>query len=123
MKKNQIHYFVQEKIKRKKRKELNLVVVLMKMAIHSIQQHQLMVNIFVIIIFHYKIYFNINFNIIDYDSEEVLTYERVVLYYPHASHKRPVVLIGPPNIGRHELRQRLMQDSERFAAAIPRKLK
>lgn len=57
---------------------------------------------------------------LDYDSEEVLTYEEVALYYPRANHKRPVVLIGPPNIGRHELRQRLMQDSERFAAAIPR---
>ncbi|KAL6436719.1 hypothetical protein ACFW04_004864 [Cataglyphis niger] len=55
----------------------------------------------------------------DYDSEEVLTYEEVALYYPRANHKRPIVLIGPPNIGRHELRQRLMQDSERFAAAIP----
>lgn len=58
---------------------------------------------------------------LDYDSEEVLTYEEVALYYPRANHKRPIVLIGPPNIGRHELRQRLMQDSERFAAAIPRK--
>jgi hypothetical protein len=58
----------------------------------------------------------------DYDSEEVLTYEEVALYYPRANHKRPIVLIGPPNIGRHELRQKLMQDSERFAAAIPRKL-
>lgn len=58
----------------------------------------------------------------DYDSEEILTYEEVALYYPRANHKRPVVLIGPPNIGRHELRQRLMEDSERFAAAIPRKL-
>jgi len=57
----------------------------------------------------------------DYDSEEVLTYEEVALYYPRANHKRPIVLIGPPNIGRHELRQKLMQDSERFAAAIPRK--
>ncbi|XP_058792449.1 uncharacterized protein LOC131664960 isoform X3 [Phymastichus coffea] len=55
----------------------------------------------------------------DYDSEEVLTYEEVALYYPRANHKRPIVLIGPPNIGRHELRQRLMQDSEKFAAAIP----
>ena len=26
---------------------------------------------------------------------------------------------GPPNIGRHELRQRLMADSGRFSAAIP----
>ncbi|XP_066598306.1 uncharacterized protein [Prorops nasuta] len=55
----------------------------------------------------------------DYDNDEVLTYEEVALYYPRADHKRPIVLIGPPNIGRHELRQRLMQNSERFAAAIP----
>nr|XP_023013161.1 MAGUK p55 subfamily member 5-A isoform X3 [Leptinotarsa decemlineata]XP_023013162.1 MAGUK p55 subfamily member 5-A isoform X3 [Leptinotarsa decemlineata]XP_023013163.1 MAGUK p55 subfamily member 5-A isoform X3 [Leptinotarsa decemlineata] len=55
----------------------------------------------------------------EYDPEEILTYEEVSLYYPRANNKRPVVLIGPPNIGRHELRQRLMEDSERFAAAIP----
>lgn len=53
---------------------------------------------------------------------EILTYEEVTLYYPRSSHKRPIVLIGPPNIGRHELRQRLMADSDRFAAAVPRKL-
>jgi hypothetical protein len=58
----------------------------------------------------------------DYDVDEILTYEEVSLYYPRANHKRPIVLIGPPNIGRHELRQRLMEDAERFAAAIPRKL-
>ncbi|XP_069671483.1 protein PALS1-like isoform X2 [Periplaneta americana] len=55
----------------------------------------------------------------DYDVDEILTYEEVSLYYPRANHKRPIVLIGPPNIGRHELRQRLMEDAERFAAAIP----
>lgn len=54
--------------------------------------------------------------------DEILTYEEVSLYYPRANHKRPIVLIGPPNIGRHELRQRLMEDAERFAAAIPRML-
>ena len=48
------------------------------------------------------------------------TYEEVGLYYPRANHKRPIVLIGPPNIGRKELREMLMQDSERFAPAIPR---
>lgn len=57
----------------------------------------------------------------DEPESEVLTYEEVTLYYPRASHKRPIVLIGPPSIGRHELRQRLMSDSDRFAAAIPRK--
>ncbi|KAL3265893.1 hypothetical protein HHI36_010084 [Cryptolaemus montrouzieri] len=55
----------------------------------------------------------------DYDPDEILTYEEVSLYYPRANSKRPIVLIGPPNIGRHELRQRLMEDAERFAAAIP----
>ncbi|KAJ9589661.1 hypothetical protein L9F63_017150 [Diploptera punctata] len=55
----------------------------------------------------------------DYEADEILTYEEVSLYYPRANHKRPIVLIGPPNIGRHELRQRLMEDAERFAAAIP----
>lgn len=33
--------------------------------------------------------------------------------------QRPIVLIGPTNIGRHELRQKLMMDTERFAAAVP----
>ncbi|XP_025203537.1 MAGUK p55 subfamily member 5 isoform X3 [Melanaphis sacchari] len=55
----------------------------------------------------------------EYEVEEILTYEEVALYYPRANHKRPIVLIGPPNIGRHELRQRLMEDRDRFAAAIP----
>ncbi|CAH0393662.1 unnamed protein product [Bemisia tabaci] len=55
----------------------------------------------------------------DYNIEEILTYEEVALYFPKSDHKRPIVLIGPPNIGRHELRQRLMEDAERFAAAIP----
>ncbi|XP_013162148.1 PREDICTED: MAGUK p55 subfamily member 5-like isoform X2 [Papilio xuthus] len=55
----------------------------------------------------------------EYEQEEILTYEEVALYYPRASHKRPIVLIGPPNIGRHELRQRLMEDAARFAAAVP----
>lgn len=58
----------------------------------------------------------------DYDPEEILTYEEVSLFYPRADKKRPIVLIGPPDIGRHELRQRLMENSERFAAAIPRKI-
>lgn len=61
------------------------------------------------------------FDSTDFDAEEIPTYEEVALYYPRTSFKRPVVLIGPPNIGRHELRQRLMQESDRFAAAVPRK--
>ena len=56
------------------------------------------------------------------DAPETIAYEEVALYYPRSDRKRPVVLIGPPNIGRHELRQRLMQEGDRFAAAIPREL-
>lgn len=50
----------------------------------------------------------------------MLTYEEVALYYPKANRKRPIVLIGPSNVGRHELRQKLMEDTLRFAAAVPR---
>ena len=55
------------------------------------------------------------------DPENFIAYEEVALYYPRAERKRPIVLIGPPNIGRHELRQRLMLDVDRFQQAIPRK--
>jgi len=51
-----------------------------------------------------------------------LSYEEVALYYPQPNRKRPIILIGPPNVGRQELRQRLMEsDPDRFAAAVPRK--
>ena len=41
------------------------------------------------------------------------------LFGSFVAKQRPIVLIGPTNIGRHELRQRLMLDTERFAAAVP----
>lgn len=54
------------------------------------------------------------------EANEILTYEEVALYYPQPNRKRPIVLIGPPNVGRQELRLRLMEsDPERFAAAVP----
>ena len=57
------------------------------------------------------------------ESEEILSYEEVIQYYPEPNRRRPIVLIGPPNVGRHELRQRLMEsDFDRFAAAVPRKI-
>ena len=52
----------------------------------------------------------------------MLSYEEMALYYPEPNRRRPIILIGPPNVGRHELRQRLMEsDFDRFAAAVPRK--
>ncbi|XP_067941290.1 protein PALS1-like [Watersipora subatra] len=54
------------------------------------------------------------------DTDDILTYEEVTQYFPQPNRKRPIVLIGPPDVGRKELRQRLLEtDSERFAAAIP----
>ncbi|TRY61093.1 hypothetical protein TCAL_07862 [Tigriopus californicus] len=53
------------------------------------------------------------------ELDDIIAYEEVTLYYPRSDRKRPVVLIGPPNIGRQELRQRLMTNSDRFSAAIP----
>ena len=46
----------------------------------------------------------------------------MALYYPQANQKRPLILVGPPSIGRHELRLHLLEDKNRFAAAVPRKL-
>ncbi|ESO02234.1 hypothetical protein HELRODRAFT_161478 [Helobdella robusta] len=51
---------------------------------------------------------------------EFLTYEEVDLLEPDPSFKRPIVLIGPRDVGRQELRQRLMEsDFDKFAPAIP----
>lgn len=50
--------------------------------------------------------------------DEILTYEEVVLYKP--SQKRPIILIGPHSIGRHELRKKLMQTyPSMFEVAVP----
>ncbi|GCC42961.1 hypothetical protein chiPu_0027215, partial [Chiloscyllium punctatum] len=55
-----------------------------------------------------------------YDNDEILTYEEMSLYHQPASRKRPIVLIGPPNCGQNELRQKLMErEVDRFALAVP----
>lgn len=57
---------------------------------------------------------------LDAYSEEVLTYEEVRPYKPPINRKRPIVLIGPHSIGRHELRKRLMQSNPSlFEVAVP----
>jgi len=50
---------------------------------------------------------------------DIPPYEEMALYYPQANQKRPLILVGPPSIGRHELRLRLLEDKNRFAAAVP----
>lgn len=53
------------------------------------------------------------------ETEEPSTYEEVGLYQPEPHSKRPVVLIGPPHVGRQELKQRLLESDRRFKAAVP----
>ncbi|XP_059176426.1 protein PALS1-like isoform X2 [Physella acuta] len=54
------------------------------------------------------------------DSEEILTYEEIAKYYPQPNRKRPIVLIGPSNVGRNELQHRLLDtDPDRFGTPVP----
>ena len=58
----------------------------------------------------------------DFDREEIATYEEVARLFPRPGVFRPVVLIGPPGVGRNELKRRLMAlDSDRYKATVPRK--
>ncbi|CAF0929391.1 unnamed protein product [Didymodactylos carnosus] len=43
---------------------------------------------------------------------DIFTYIHIQWYIPRSDRKRPIVLIGPSSIGRHELRQRLMLSSD-----------
>ncbi|XP_011263301.1 MAGUK p55 subfamily member 7 isoform X4 [Camponotus floridanus] len=56
----------------------------------------------------------------DFDREEVPTYEEVAKLYPRPGLYRPVVLIGPPGVGRNELKRRLMAtDTEKYKTPVP----
>ncbi|KAH3748021.1 MAGUK p55 subfamily member 7-like [Dreissena polymorpha] len=56
----------------------------------------------------------------EYDVEDIPTYEEVDLYQPNADVFRPVVLIGPPGVGRHELKRRLLShDPDLFEEVVP----
>lgn len=53
-------------------------------------------------------------------DSEILIYEDMVRIFPDPRKKRPIVLIGPPKIGRLEIRQRMISKyNGRFAAPIP----
>lgn len=56
----------------------------------------------------------------DFDREEVPTYEEVAKLYPRPGLYRPVVLIGPPGVGRNELKRRLVAtDAEKYKTPVP----
>ncbi|KPP60650.1 hypothetical protein Z043_121328, partial [Scleropages formosus] len=55
-----------------------------------------------------------------HENEDIHTYEEMALYHQPATCKRPIALIGPPNCGHNELRQRLLSsDPQRFSIAVP----
>lgn len=53
-----------------------------------------------------------------FGPEEIQYYEEVGTYYPKECGKRPIILVGPKNIGQREIVARLLQDKNRFASAI-----
>ncbi|XP_076272184.1 membrane palmitoylated protein 7-like protein metro isoform X3 [Rhynchophorus ferrugineus] len=56
----------------------------------------------------------------DFDRELIATYEEVAKLYPRPRVYRPVVLIGPPGVGRNELKRRLIDtDPEKYRTPTP----
>lgn len=56
----------------------------------------------------------------DYDRDEIHTYEEVARLYPRTGQFRPIVLIGPPGVGRNELKRRLIElDPDKYKTTIP----
>ncbi|CAL4064335.1 unnamed protein product, partial [Meganyctiphanes norvegica] len=56
----------------------------------------------------------------DFDREEVPTYEEVARLYPRPGLPRPIVLIGPPGVGRNELKRRTIAlDDMKFKSPVP----
>ncbi|CAG9771119.1 unnamed protein product [Ceutorhynchus assimilis] len=56
----------------------------------------------------------------DFDRELIATYEEVAKLYPRPGVYRPIVLIGPPGVGRNELKRRLIDtDPGKFRTPTP----
>lgn len=56
----------------------------------------------------------------DFDREEIATYEEVAKLYPRPGIYRPIVLIGPPGVGRNELRRRLIAlQPDKYKSPVP----
>jgi hypothetical protein len=56
----------------------------------------------------------------DFDREMIATYEEVAKLYPRPGVYRPIVLIGPPGVGRNELIRRLIsRDPEKYRSPVP----
>ncbi|XP_022098714.1 MAGUK p55 subfamily member 7-like isoform X2 [Acanthaster planci] len=55
----------------------------------------------------------------EFAQHEIMTYEEVIPYLA-TEHPRPIVLVGPPGVGRNELKRRMMATNpDRYQPAIP----
>ncbi|CAB0003546.1 unnamed protein product [Nesidiocoris tenuis] len=56
----------------------------------------------------------------DFAREEIATYEEVAKLYPRPGLYRPLALVGPPGVGRSELKRRLMATSpSKYRSPVP----
>ena len=59
----------------------------------------------------------------DFDREELATYEEVARLFPRPGFFRPIILVGPPGVGRNEIKRRIIAvDPDRYRVTTPRKL-
>ncbi|XP_038047177.1 MAGUK p55 subfamily member 7-like isoform X2 [Patiria miniata] len=55
----------------------------------------------------------------EFSHHEIMTYEEVIPYVA-TEHPRPIVLVGPPGVGRNELKRRIIATNpDHYQAAIP----
>ncbi|KAL1130571.1 hypothetical protein AAG570_011817 [Ranatra chinensis] len=56
----------------------------------------------------------------DFAREEIATYEEVAKLYPRPGLYRPLALVGPPGVGRNELKRRLIAtDPNKYRSPVP----
>ena len=56
----------------------------------------------------------------DFDREEIATYEEVARLFPRSGRYRPIILIGPPGVGRNELKRRMIAlEPDRLKVTVP----
>merc|ERR1719412_565183 len=56
----------------------------------------------------------------DFDREEIATYEEVARLFPRSGRYPPIILIGPPGVGRNEIKRRILAlEPDRLKPSVP----